>query len=61
MAKKDIERDPAELEEDLGTGNEGRMPGGADDVRGRAEEGEEAFEEDDDDDLEDMEEDEESL
>lgn len=60
MAKKDIERNPAELDEDLGTGPEGQMPGGADDVRGRAEEGEDTFEEDDED-LEDIEDDEESL
>lgn len=61
MAKKDIERDPAELDDDLGTGSEGRMPGGAEDVRGHAEEGEDAFEEDEEDLDDDMEDDEESV
>ena len=61
MAKRDSEQDPAEQNEGrgIGTGNEGRIPAGGDDVRGVAEEGEDAFEGDDDeleDELEDEEE-----
>lgn len=62
MARRDTEKDPAELNDDsaIGSTSEGRMPGGGDDVRGVAEEGDEdAFE--DDDELDDEEEDEEGL
>jgi hypothetical protein len=63
MARRDTEKDPAELNDDsaIGSPTEGRMPAGGDDVRGVAEEGDEdAFEDDDEVDDAD-EEDEESL
>jgi hypothetical protein len=57
MAKRDSEQNPAEQNDSgFGTGNEGRMPAGGDDVRGIAGEGEDAFESDDDEDVEDDEE-----
>jgi hypothetical protein len=53
MARRDTERNPAEQNDSLDRGNEGRMPAD-DEVRGVAEEGDDEFE--DADDLDDEEE-----
>jgi hypothetical protein len=55
MARRDTERNPAEQNNPVDRGNEGRMPAD-DEIRGVAEEGDDAFEEADD--LEDEEEEE---
>jgi hypothetical protein len=59
MARKDTDRNPAEQnnERGIGMGDEGRMPAGPDDLRGAADEGEDAL--DDDEDIDEDEEEEE--